>query len=56
MLKSWDTNTKKNYCCFVFQYWDYKGGYELDTQYKTGTACFVLATALSFLFAGYAYM
>jgi len=37
-------------------YWDYKGGYEMATQHKTGYAVFTAATLLSLLFASAAYL
>ncbi len=54
----YDYNIK---CCNLilflcpFQYWDYKGGYEMPTQYKSGYTVFGIAGALSLFLAAYAY-
>jgi hypothetical protein len=51
--QSFVTISSKN--CFLFQYWDFKGGYELSTQYKTGYTVFTTATLLALLLASAAY-
>ena len=39
----------------LLQYWDFKGGYELTTQYKSGYTVYVSSVLISLLLGALAY-